>query len=192
MRLLLGALLCFAIAAAVGIGSTWYAVSQGVSIGALTIGAWSARPKIGTAEIDPYARAEIERRGELPLALGDGIAFVAQTDDAGRPLDGRCDVTLSGTTPQARFFTLTLYDRRGQLVGNIVNRYGFTSEELLRKADGSFDVTVAPRAQPGNWLPTGGLERYKLVLRLYDTPVGIASKAGKETPMPSVAMGRCQ
>jgi hypothetical protein len=78
------------------------------------------------------------------------------------------------------------------LVGNIVNRYGFTSEELLRKADGSFDVTVAPRAQPGNWLPTGGLERYKLVLRLYDTPVGIASKAGKETPMPSVSMGHCQ
>ena len=192
MRLLLGALLCFAIAAAVGIGSTWYAVSQGVSIGALTIGAWSARPTIGTAQIDPYARAEVERRGELPIALGDGIAFVAQTDDAGRPLDGRCQVTMSGTTPQARFFTLTLYDRRGQLVGNIVNRFGFTSEELLRKTDGTFDISVGPRAQPGNWLPTGGLERYVLVLRLYDTPVGIASKAGKETPMPSVSMGRCQ
>ena len=174
------------------LGSTWYAVSHGRLDRRADHWRLDGAPQVGTAEIDPYARAEIERRGELPVALGDGIAFIAQTDDAGRPLDGRCDVTLTRDTPQARFFTLTLYDRRGQLVGNIVNRYGFTSQELLRKADGSFDVTVAPRARPGNWLPTGGIERYQLVLRLYDTPVGIASKAGKETPMPSVSMGRCQ
>ena len=137
MRLLVGLLLCFVIAAAVGLGSTWLAVSHGVTIGALTIGAWTARPKLGTAEIDPYARAEIERRGELPVALGDGITFLAQTDDADRPLDGRCEVTVSGITPQARFFTITLYDPTGRLVGNVVNRYGFTSQELTRNGDGS-------------------------------------------------------
>jgi hypothetical protein len=192
MRLLIGSLLCFAIAAAVGLGSTWLAASHGVTIGALTIGAWTARPKVGTAEIDPYARAEIERRGELPVALGDGIAFLAETDESGRPLDGRCEVTLRGITPQARFFTITLYDRDGKLVSNVVNRYGFTSQELVRKSDGSFEISVGPRARAGNWLPTGGIEHYLLVLRLYDTPVGIATKAGRETPMPSVTTGRCQ
>jgi hypothetical protein len=192
MRLLIGSLLCFAIAAAVGLGSTWLAASHGVTIGALNIGAWTARPKIGTAEIDPYARAEVERRGELPIALGDGIAFLAETDESGRPLDGRCEVTLRGITPQARFFTITLYDRDGKLVSNVVNRYGFTSQELVRKSDGSFEISVGPRARAGNWLPTGGIEHYLLVLRLYDTPVGIATKAGRETPMPSVTTGRCQ
>ena len=28
---------------------------------------------------------------------------------------------------------------------------------------------MSPRARPGNWLPTGGVERYILVMRFYDT-----------------------
>ena len=100
-----------------------------------------------------------------------------------RPLRRRS----SGLTPQARFWTLTLYDPEGKLVANSVNRYGFTSQEVVRNSDGSFDITVAPRARSGNWLPTGGIERYTLVLRLYDSPVGVATRAGRETPMPSIA-----
>ena len=83
-----------------------------------------------------------------------------KTDDNGRPLDGRCDVVLSGVTPAARFWTLTLYNPDGELVANSINRYGFTSQEIVRHADGSFEIVVAPRANPGNWLPTGGIERY--------------------------------
>jgi len=59
-------------------------------------------------------------------------------------------------------------------VANSAQRHGFTSQEIIRNADGSFDVTVGPRARPGNWLPTGGVEKYLLVLRLYDTPIGMA------------------
>ena len=68
------------------------------------------------------------------------------------------------------------------LVANSVGRYGFTSEEIARKADGTFEVIVGPRANPGNWLPTGGVERYELILRLYDTAVGVSTKAGREVP----------
>ncbi len=50
---------------------------------------------------------------------------------------------------------------------------------------------VAPRANPGNWLPTGGVERYVLVLRLYDTAVGVSTKAGREVPMPAVMTKSC-
>ena len=56
----------------------------------------------------------------------------------------------------------------------------------MRKADGSFDVVVAPRARPGNWLPTGGVERYVVIMRFYDTPVGIATRAEREAPMPAI------
>jgi hypothetical protein len=192
VRLLLGSLLCFAVAAGVGLGLTWLALSNGTAFGAIQIGAWQAWPKTGTMDIDPYARAAIARIGALPLGLGDGVAFIATTDDAGRPLDGRCDVRVSGTTPQARFWTLTLYDPEGQLVPNSLNRQGFTSQELIRKPDGSFDITVAPRARPGNWLPTGGAERYTLALRLYDTPVGIATRTGREAPMPTIVQGACE
>ena len=56
----------------------------------------------------------------------------------------------------------------------------------MRRADGSFEIAVAPRARAGNWLPTGGIESYVLVLRLYDTPVGVATRAAREAPMPAI------
>lgn len=192
MRLLFGSLLTFIVAAAIGLSATWYTLTRGVAFGAVKIGAWTAWPRTGTSDADPYARAGIARAGALPIGLGDGVAFIAKTDDAGRPLDGRCEVRISGTTPQARYFTLTLYDPDGHLVATALRRSGFTSQEMIRAADGSVDVAIAPRARSGNWLPTGGVERYVLILRLYDTPVGIATRAGREAPMPSIAtVGGC-
>ena len=192
MRLLLGSLFTFMVAAAVGLGSTWFALTRGAAFGTLQIGAWTARPKTGTADIDPYARAAIARAGALPVGLGDGVAFLARTDDQGHPLDGRCDTLISGTTPPARYFTLTLYEPDGKLAANSLDRQGFTSHELIRNQDGSFEITVAPRTRAGNWLPTGGIERYALMLRLYDTPVGVATRTQRDAPMPQIATVGCQ
>lgn len=191
MRLLLGSLFALAVAALVGLGATYLALNRGAAFGSLTIGTWTAWPKTGTVDADPYARATIARTGQLPIALGDGVSFTAQTDDNGKILDGRCDVLLSGVTPAARFWTLTLYNVEGQLVANSVKRFGFTSQEIVRNADGSFEIAASPRASAGNWLPTGGVERYALVLRFYDTAVGVSTKAGREVPMPAVTTRRC-
>ena len=191
MRLLIGFLFSFAVAAAFGLGLTQFALTRGTAFGAITIGAWTAWPKTGTTDIDPYARAAIARSGELPIGSGDGVAFFASSDDTGHPLDGRCTVTIAGTTPAARFWTMTLYDLDGRLVPNVADRYGFTSQEILRRADGSFDIMVGPRARPGNWLPTGGVEKYLMVLRLYDTPIGVATRTGRDAPMPTVTAGAC-
>ena len=191
MRLVFGLLVTLVIATVVGLGATWLTLSRGIAFGALPIGAWTAWPKTGTSDADPYARASIARSGELPVGAGDGVSFLAKTDDNGRALDGRCDVVVSGTTPQARFWTLTLYDPAGKLVANAMDRQGFTSQEILRRADGSFDLTISPRARAGNWLPTSGVDAYVLVLRLYDSPVGVATRAAREAPMPSVSVRAC-
>ena len=127
MRLLFGTVLALVIAAAIGLGATWIALTQGTAYGGVTIGAWTGWPKNGTQGIDPYARAMVARSGELPVGSGDGVAFYANADDAGLALDGRCDVLLSGITPQARFWTLTLYDPEGRLVANSAQRHGFKS-----------------------------------------------------------------
>lgn len=185
------ALLILVLATVTGLGATWMTATRGTDLGTLTIGAWTARPRIGTTEINPYARASVIRSGELPLGTGDGIAFIATADDAKRPLDGRCDVIVSGVTPPARFWTLTLYDAKGHLVANALQRYGFTSEEIVRNADGSFAIRLAARARAGNWLPTGGIERYQLMLRLYDTPVGIATRTQRDAPMPAISTAGC-
>ena len=191
MRLISLTLLALVIAAIVGLGSTWMTATRGTNFGALKIGAWTARPKNGTSEVDPYSRATIARSGELPVGTGDGITFSATTDDRKRPLDGRCDVVVSGVTPAARFWTLTLYDRNGHIVANALQRYGFTSQEVVRSADGAFEIRVASRARAGNWLPTGGIDRYALMLRLYDTPVGVATRTQRDAPMPTIATVGC-
>jgi hypothetical protein len=191
VRLILISLLALCLAAMVGVGITWMTATKGTDLGTLTIGAWTARPKTGTADIDPYSRATIVRNGELPIGTGDGVAFTATTDDSRKPLDGRCDVVVSGVTPAARFWTLTLYDGKGHLVANTLQRYGFTSQEIVRGADGAFEIRVASRSRAGNWLPTGGLERYALMLRLYDTPVGVATRTQRDAPMPAIATVGC-
>lgn len=191
MRLIFVSLIALIIATAVGLGATWTTSTRGTSFGAITIGAWTAWPRTGAADIDPYARAAVARSGALPIGSGDGVEFVARTDDKGRQLDGRCDVSVSGITPSARFWTLTLYDQRGNLVSNSLQRYGFTSQEIVRAADGTFDIRIAPRSRSGNWLPTGGLDRYLLIVRLYDTPVGVATRSQRDAPMPSIATVGC-
>nr|WP_249167552.1 DUF1214 domain-containing protein [Bradyrhizobium elkanii] len=191
VRLLLTTLLALVIATAVGLGLTYATATRGTDLGTLKIGAWTARPKSGTSDVDPYSRATIARSGELPIGTGDGIAFSATSDDKNKPLDGRCDIVVSGVTPAARFWTLTLFDRKGHLVANTLQRYGFTSQEIMRASDGTFEIHIASRSRAGNWLPTGGIERYALMLRLYDTPVGVATRTQRDAPMPSIATTGC-
>src|SRR5262249_35832501 len=175
MRLLFGSCFTLLIAAAIGLGATWFTLTRGVAFGAMTVGAWTAWPKTGSLDIDPYARATIARTGALPIGLGDGVAFFPRTDHAGHPLRGRCTSLISRASPPARYWTGTLYDVRGQLVANAIDRHGFTSAEVVRDTTGNFAITVAPRARAGNWLPSGGVEQFVLVWRLYDTPIGVAA-----------------
>jgi len=191
VRFLAGLLFALLVAAIVGLGATLFTLTHGPAFGAFTIGAWTAWPRNGTVDIDPYARANVARSGALPIGSGDGIAFFSSTDDKATALDGRCDVVVSGATPQARFWTLTLYEADGRLISNALNRHGFTSQEVIRRTDGTFDILIAPRARTGNWLPSGGVDHSVLALRLYDTPVGVATRTGRETPMPSITTGNC-
>jgi hypothetical protein len=191
MRLLLGSFITFLIAAAVGLGATWLTLTRGVAFGSLNIGAWTAWPKSGSVDIDPYARANIARTGELPTGMGDGVAFYSRSDDARNSFAGRCTFTISGMTPVARYWTITLYNPEGKLVANSIDRHSFTSDEIVRDSDGGFAITVAPLARPGNWLPTGGADKFVLVLRLYDTPIGVSTGTTKEGPMPAIVQKGC-
>jgi len=68
VRLIFITLLALIIASGIGLGSTYMTATKGTDLGTLKIGAWTARPKTGTADVDPYSRASIARSGELPVA----------------------------------------------------------------------------------------------------------------------------
>lgn len=189
MRTLSGLFLTLAIGAATGLGLTAVSVGRDTGAGVLQIGPWLATPKAGTGEADPYARAVTARLGTLPLALADGIALTATRDDAGEGLDGRCTYLVSGAMPPARFWTVTVAGEDWRPVVDETVRQGFTSHEIVRFGERPVDVTVGPEARPGNWLPSGGAPRIRLILRLYDTPIATTISPG--TQMPSIARRSC-
>ena len=81
---------------ALGLALTWAAVERGYGFGAVKAGPWTAWPRTGSPDADPYARAVLSRSAEIPLALAEGLTFTATSDSGGVPLDGACRYTLSG------------------------------------------------------------------------------------------------
>jgi hypothetical protein len=53
VRLFVSSCLTLVLAAAIGLGATWFTLTRGVAFGAMTVGAWTAWPKTGSIDIDP-------------------------------------------------------------------------------------------------------------------------------------------
>jgi hypothetical protein len=176
---------------AVGLALTFSTLERGFGFGAVRAGPWTAWPRVGASDIDPYARAVLSRTGEIPLAAAQGIAFYARTDESGAALSGSCDYVISGAVPASRFWTLTLTDPNGRLIENSAHRYAFTSAEVLRRGDNSFAVAVAPAARPGNWLPSEARGRFVLVLKLYDAVASASPSGLAGATTPRITRGRC-
>ena len=175
-----------------GLWSAQASLTNGGFFDVKKIGPWSVSPRAGTPDADPYARASLERSGEIPLALGEGLQFIARTDDSGGALDSACRYRIGAKTPPARYWTLGIVDRKGFPIENPAGRYIFRSSEILRAASGDFQIAVAAEAQPGNWLPTGTARRFTLVLRLYDSPVSATAGAIERSALPTIVRDACQ
>ena len=174
-----------------GLAATWAAVDRGLGFGAVHAGVWTAWPRTGAMDIDPYARAVIARTGEVPLGLAEGLMFFANHDDAGESFDMRCDYRVSGALPPARFWSLSVTTPDGHLVANSVGRFGVTSSSIVRGGEDGIDIALSRAVAPGNWVPLGESGRFVIVLSLFDSAVvATASALGKEQ-MPSVRRNRC-
>ncbi|GLK67872.1 DUF1214 domain-containing protein [Hansschlegelia plantiphila] len=192
MRSVLGVLVVFTLAAALGLGATWWAVANGLPAAGLSIGPWRSEPDAGTLRADPYERAGAARRGEAPLAASDGLAFTAATDDAGRPLDAACDYRLEGDLPAARLWTLALFDSAGRRLRTDADEPALTSANAMRADGEPLTILLSRNARPGNWAALGGSGPFLVRLSLYDTT--LASPLDREQPsaLLTITRGACR
>jgi len=184
--------LCILCALVSGIAATLRAVTPKSGMVAASLGPWRFAAHIGAPDIDPYVRARLFLSGELPVAAGQGYTLRAYEDSTGATLDRQCTYRLRSPFPTARYFTLTLTDKDGRLLANLVERYSFTSSEIIRSENGAFDIVISPEARPGNWLPTGSITGpFALDLRFYDTPLAATATQLSATTLPRIEKLGC-
>jgi hypothetical protein len=176
-----------------GLGSSWYMIDIGTPLTTERQGPWVSWTSAGRADADPYTRAHIARFGTLPLSAEMTLTYVANSDSEGRRLHSSCDYSVEGREPGTSWWSLTVFDDRGELIANAADRYDFTSQSIALRPDGTFSVTLARDARPGNWLPTGGAGRLALVFTTLDatTPLLAKSSEGRK-PLPEIRRIQCR
>ena len=128
--------------------------------------------------------------GEIPLAIGEGLGFSAETDSEGRTLDPACTYRVGSVVPTARLWTFSVYDQNGNLVRTELGRSSFTSAEILRDEQDEFTIALSRSLQDGNWLQLPASGQFSIVLRLYDTP-GAAGTGLSESVFPFIQRIGC-
>lgn len=155
------------------------------------VGPWSTGRDIGTAHADMKTRAIVALRGLLALPAQEARYFTASTDSAGAPLSGKCSYAMTGGTIEARWWSVTLYDRGGWLIPNRWSRHSIGSARIPAGEAGNWTVRIGPAEQPGLWVPTGTDGPFELTLRAY-RPHGTMARDPARISLPTITKGECR
>ena len=185
----------FLVALLLGIGSARYMVERGSPLTTSVAGPWSSWIYEGNPSADLYTKAHLASSGRLPLTSTMARYFLASADSLGAPLVSGCEYLISGSPLNARWWSLALYDESGSIIANPSGRHSFNSEEAVRRADGTYHVTLARNARPENWLPSGAEDQgIFLMLRIYGPRDTDASGTGIILPasLPVIERQACE
>lgn len=190
MRFIIYLLYSALIALGIGLGLSFYALTDGRLVGARQIGPWLAWPETGSPRPDPYTRAYLARQGILPLGSTEGLQLIAETDSDGQLLDRACTYVLDGKTPTSTMWTLIAIDESGRNIAASNDLPYLDSLHLSRAADGSAMISIGPDLAPGDWLEIAGTGPYAIALTLYDTTAGTGTD-WSSVEMPSITRAGC-
>jgi hypothetical protein len=151
-----------------GLGSAWMMVHSGSRLTTVTVGPWVTWTGAGRADADPYTRAHAVRLGLLPINATLSLAWHALTDNDGERLRSSCEYSVESDGLDAQWWSLAVFDERGNLIRNSAERYAFNAATALPDPDGGVTITLSRDARPGNWLPTGGVGRITLAFMVQD------------------------
>lgn len=177
-----------------GLGTSWYMVEAGSPLTTQRIGPWSAWTAAARADADPYTRAHFARTGALQLSSDVARTYVATVDSDGQKLLSSCAYGVEGREFNAAWWSITVFDDRGRLISNALQRYAFTSDTITLGSDGTFLVSLARDARAGNWLPTGGAGKLAVMLTILDARPSLQAtlQAGNAAALPQIRRVQCR
>ncbi len=176
----IGTLAAIALVLVAGVWSSRAMIERGSMLSTHMFGPWQLWHTAGQADADPYTRAHLASSGTIRIASDSAGVFEARSDAGGARLHSSCDYIIEGPNTGGLWWSLAVFDARGDLIENDARRYAFTSDTAAANPDGSSIVTLGRDARPGNWLPTGGAGRLVLVFTLLDPPTGLSAEQRDE------------
>lgn len=141
-------------------------------------GQWRVNPVMDLK--DHKQRALIALTGLFALRESEVVYFFAGTDDEGEPLSSEHTYVLSGSVPDARYWSYTLYGSDDFLIPNPEKKYSYNAEnlqfierdtlnpELENTQKAAYNITISKDRNTENWLPSGDNEQLGIILRLYN------------------------
>jgi hypothetical protein len=195
LMLFAGRILSF-ILAGIGLGmlSAWYMIDHGTALTTAHAGPWQSWINSGVVDADPYTRANTARSGRLPMTTSNALYFSAREDSEGDTLNASCDYLVSGKSLDSDWWSFAVYRPDGRPIRNASHRTSFNSTDVLRQANGGYQIALAPRARPGNWIDTSGNDDMVLMLRLYSIHVTKDTQRGTaiEQSLPEIRRLDCR
>jgi hypothetical protein len=175
-------------------------ISEGLDAMSVRNGDWMTNVNTGSKDAGVMLKATVAMGGLLASTQKDSMYYRLSTVN-GEPLRLNCRYRIAGDDYEADWWSITAYGWDNYLIPNSQKRYSFNNENLLRDADGSWEIVVATTEQPGNWLPVAsagapqwrklGNYDFDLLLRLY-TPGDAYLYTPESARLPRVTREYCQ
>ena len=181
-------------ALALGVGSALWVLKKVPALTAgVRIGAWQTDVRAGSTSAGLYTRALIAVHALLALDRNETMYFVANHDDAGKPLRSTCSYRVEGVPPNARWWSVTAYTDDMYLFDDVPGgAYSLNSKTATLDPQGHFVLTTGGQRQPGiPWLPTPGDRGLVLTLRVFNPEPALQAAPQSLQPPSIAAVGAC-
>lgn len=158
-------------------------------------GSW--RVNVDMSLETPKQRALVALVGLFALRETEVVYYIATVDRDGNPLTSAHDYILSGTIPEARYWSYTLYGEDDFLIPNENDIYAYNGKtiqyaerdslnpELSITAQSTYNLKISQTPQDENWLPSGDNETLALTLRLYNPSPHVYNNL-ESIPLPEI------
>jgi len=192
-------LVAIVLACVAGIGSAlwmtgWTSLPPLVGLSTIDINDWTSDPAIGSETANPYMRAYIARRGLLGLRREEATYYLRTVDDGGQPLRENCAYVIEGETPDARWWSVTLYAGDNYLVENEDDAHSIDMTRAIIGADGFWRATIQA-TDPGDgsfWVSSRNAGQFDLLLRLYNAGDAVLETPETALTTPDILLLGCQ